>query len=75
LRIRVTLGAAEGGARQGILAAHVSDMRLISTSTARQGAALDLTYRVRLRQPESAVALVTELNRCEDVQEVEFREE
>ncbi len=72
LRVRVAIGSAGSGAWESILAAHLSESRLVSTATARQGAALDLTYQVRLRRPAGAVELVTELNRCEGVQEVEF---
>jgi hypothetical protein len=46
---------------------------LIGTGTARQGAALELTYDCRLRDPDKAFALVAELNRVEGVQGVELR--
>jgi uncharacterized membrane protein YhiD involved in acid resistance len=52
---------------------HLERVRLTATATARQGAALDLTYAVRLRREESAVTLVAELNALEGVQEVELR--
>ena len=75
LRIRVALGSAASGAWDNILAAHLDSSRLVSSATARQGAALDLSYQVRLRRNAGAVELVTELNRCEGIQEVEFRQE
>jgi hypothetical protein len=45
----------------------------VATTTARQGAALDLTYAVRLRRGEAAVPLVAELNALDGVQSVELR--
>jgi hypothetical protein len=47
--------------------------RLRFTTTARRGAALDLTYLVRLRRDDEATGFVTELNQVEGVQSVEMR--
>jgi uncharacterized membrane protein YhiD involved in acid resistance len=74
LRVRLTLGGKGQESIAAVLAAHVAKSRLVTTATARQGSALDLTYEVRLRHTEAAVPLVSELNRCEGVQEVEFRQ-
>lgn len=52
---------------------HLESSRLMATGTARQGVALDLTYTVRLRQEDAALALVAELNGLEGVQSVELR--
>ena len=53
---------------------HFDSTRLIAATTARQGSALDLTYQTRLRQRDSVIALVTELNGLEGVQGVELSE-
>jgi uncharacterized membrane protein YhiD involved in acid resistance len=53
---------------------HLGRSRLVSLATARQGAALDLTYGVRLRREDDALALVAELNGIEGVQNVELRQ-
>jgi hypothetical protein len=53
---------------------HLAGWRLVATATARQGAALDLTYAVRLREEGAAVALVTELNRLDGLQGAELRQ-
>jgi uncharacterized membrane protein YhiD involved in acid resistance len=53
---------------------HLSSMRLANTSTAKQGAALEATYKVRLRYPEKAFALVSELAKVEGVQGVELKQ-
>src|SRR5262249_27512760 len=52
---------------------HQARPRLVGMATARQGVAFDLTYHVRLRRLDSAMALVTELNGVEGVQSVELR--
>jgi hypothetical protein len=52
---------------------HLQRSRLHATATVRQGVAFDLTYGVRLRREDAAVALVAELHRIEGVQGVELR--
>ena len=52
------------------LDAHVRDRRLMSISTARQGLAIDATYRTALRSDQSADALLRALNRLDGVQSV-----
>jgi len=52
------------------LDAHVPERRLISIATARQGLAVDATYRTALRADQSADALLRALNRLEGVQSV-----
>ena len=42
-------------------------------ATARQGAAIDLTYRVRLRRADTALTLVAELNALEGVLSIDLR--
>jgi uncharacterized membrane protein YhiD involved in acid resistance len=53
---------------------HLARSRLLSTATARQGAAIDVTYTVRLRHDDGGCALVAELNGLEGVQSVELRQ-
>ena len=74
LRVRVTLGSAQPEAWENILHSHLSQSHLVSTATARQGTAIDFIYQASLRAPDAIVSLVAELNRCEGVQEVEFRQ-
>lgn len=49
---------------------HVRDRRLMSIATARQGLAIDATYRTSLRTDQSADALIRALNRLDGVQSV-----
>jgi uncharacterized membrane protein YhiD involved in acid resistance len=53
---------------------HVSSYRLTHTTTARQGAALELTFTVTLRADARPIALVQELNGLDGVQHVELSE-
>jgi uncharacterized membrane protein YhiD involved in acid resistance len=73
LRIRLGAGREPESLLRPILDRYLTQTRLITTATARQGAALDLTYAVRLRNDSAAVALVADLNGVEGVQEVELR--
>lgn len=73
LTIRVGLGHDPERLLAAVFAQYVDHSRLTATATARQGSALDLTYAVRLRQVDSALPLVTELNQREGVQEVNLR--
>jgi uncharacterized membrane protein YhiD involved in acid resistance len=52
----------------------LGEARLVSLATARGGAALDVTYAIRLPPPEEAVKLLVELNRLNGVQGVELKE-
>jgi hypothetical protein len=57
-----------------VLSRHLAEFRQVAVGTARQGAALELTYRATLRAGSSAVGLLGELNRIEGVQGVEWKE-
>jgi uncharacterized membrane protein YhiD involved in acid resistance len=57
-----------------VLERHLGGGRLVGLSTARGGAALDVSYAVRLPAPEVAVALLSELSRIDGVQSVELKE-
>lgn len=74
LAIRIGLGREPAAILRPIFDKHLEHRRLRATTTARQGAALDLTYLVRLRNEADAVALVTELNQVEGIQNVELRQ-
>jgi uncharacterized membrane protein YhiD involved in acid resistance len=74
LTVRVGLGNDPEDLLGTIFARHFSDIRLTNTSTAKQGAALEATYKVRLRQAGKAFALVSELNKVEGVQGVELKQ-
>lgn len=52
---------------------HLASHRLTATGTAKQGAAVELSYAVKLRDPTAAFALITDLNKVEGVQGVEWK--
>ena len=73
LVIRTGIGAKTEAAFAEVLLRHFDAHELVATATARQGAALDLTYSALLKPAASAVALVAELNKVEGVQAVDWR--
>lgn len=74
LVVRLGIGADPGGAVAEVLSRHLADSRLVSVATARQGAAMDLTYSGRLREGTTALTMLAELQRVEGVQAVEWGE-
>ena len=74
LVVRLGIGLDPAAVLNGVLSRHLDSFRMVSAGTARQGAALELTYRARLRTGVSVVALIGELNRVEGVQGVEWKD-
>jgi len=72
LHVRVALGHDLNGPMAAELDAYLSDRRLISVGTAKQGMALDASYAVRFRKDKRAEDLVKALNRIDGVQDVEL---
>ena len=70
LRIRVGLGVDLQTLAGGTLDTYLSERRLRSMETAKQGISVDVTFDVRLKSADSAEALVKALNRLEGVQDV-----
>jgi hypothetical protein len=75
LIVRVGLGRDPQELFGKLLDQHLETYRLLGAATARQGAALDLDYRVRLRSTSDMPTLVGQLNRVEGVQSVEMKVE
>lgn len=73
LTVRLGVGHAPELVLATVLRDQLEAYDLLATTTARQGAAVELTYRVRLRPASTPTTLVTELNRLEGVQNVELR--
>lgn len=72
LVVRMGIGSDPGGPLAAALAEHLAECRLVSVATARQGAAVDLTYAVRLKDGANPVALLAATNKVEGVQNVEW---
>jgi uncharacterized membrane protein YhiD involved in acid resistance len=73
LSVRLGLGRSADELLAGVLLRHVEESRITSSATARQGAALDVTYLVRLKPDADLTLLVAELNQLEGVVGVELR--
>jgi hypothetical protein len=72
LKLRVGLGASGGptGLLRDVFERHLDAVSQTAAATGRQGAAVDLTYRVRLLPSTEPSALVAELNRLDGVESV-----
>ena len=73
LTLRIGLAQTPDKLVADLLSTHFGECHLLATSTARQGAALEMTYKVRLRPAADPTAAVSTLNRAEGVQSVELR--
>ncbi len=73
LLLRVGTGAGAATPWEDVLAQHCHQKQLVSTATARQGAALDLTYRLRLKSGVLPMQLLNEINRLEGIQNLELK--
>ena len=75
LVLRVGLGHDPDATLKAAGGKYIQRSSLTGSCTAKQGAALDLTYQVRLRSAADLLPLVADLNRAESVQNVEVRVE
>ena len=73
LVVRIGIGVNPDMALGETLARNLDSHHLMSVTTVRQGAALDVTYTGLLKTSASAVTLVAELNKVEGVQGVEWK--
>jgi hypothetical protein len=72
VRVRVGLGQDLNTLIRPVMEQHLTDWRLLSIGTAKQGLALEAAYEIRLRPNVSAGELVKALNRTEGVQNVDL---
>jgi len=72
LSLRVGLGQDVNKLLDGQCDAHITDRKLLSMGTGKQGIALTVIYQVRLRPGGSPDELVRMLNRTEGVQSVQL---
>ena len=73
LEIRVEGGVDSDSLLAGLFRQNLITHRLTSVSTAKQGAALDLVYTVRLIHPETSLRFVKALAQLEGVHSVELK--
>lgn len=74
LVVRVAPGRDPAALTTSLLEQHTTTRRLVAAGTARQGAALEAKWDVRLRDPEGLLALVKALCAVEGVQHAEIEE-
>jgi hypothetical protein len=70
LRVRIGLGSELEQLVSGVLNQYLAGRRLMSVSTGKLGAALNLIYEGRVREGKTAEDLVRALNAIEGVQDV-----
>ena len=73
LSLRVGVGHDPQTLFQTVFGKYLQRHEILSVATARQGIAIELNYKVRLRDPAAPTELVKELNQIEGVQSVELR--
>lgn len=73
LVVRTAVGPDPGTLVKATFAKNLQSVHLLSTGTARQGAAIELTWSVTLLPDCTPTGLVAELNRLEGVQNVEMK--
>ena len=74
LLVRVGVGRKPDAFLEGVFAKHLQRFDLQGAATGRQGSAIDLTYKIRLRRGDAPAELVDELNRIDGIQNVELRQ-
>lgn len=73
LTVRASIGGGAPEMLEGLLHKHCEQVELLALATARQGAAVDYTYRVRPSAGRTPMVMMAELNRLDGVQSVELR--
>ena len=75
LSVRVATGINPQEIVEPLFQKHLQQFQVLGVATAKQGTALEVTYRVRFRKTSAPLTLVTELSRLEGVQNVEVHRE
>jgi hypothetical protein len=73
LQLRVSAGFGSDTPWQSLFAKHCDQAQLQSTATARQGAAVELTYKLRLKPGVTPLQFLNEMNRLEGIQNLELK--
>jgi uncharacterized membrane protein YhiD involved in acid resistance len=73
LQLRVSTGSGAAAPWDPLLAKLCERAHLQSTATARQGAAIDLSYKVRLKAGVTPLLFLNEINRLEGIQNLELK--
>jgi uncharacterized membrane protein YhiD involved in acid resistance len=73
LSLRVGIGTKPEDILRGLFAKYIERYEVISAATARQGVALELSYRLSFKAQCDPLKLVEEMNKIEGVQNIELR--
>ena len=73
LVLRISTGAGADSPWEAVLARHCARVQLLGTATARQGAALELTYKLQLEPGVTPLQMLNDINRLEGMQNVELK--
>ena len=73
IQVRIGLGHDPEALLAATLDTYVSSRKIAAIETAKQGLAIEITYRAELRDERSAAALVAALNRLDGVQSVSLQ--
>lgn len=74
LVVRIGVGHDPKTLLDAIFTSYLTESQLSGMSSARQGAAFDLTYSIRFKQADRAFVFVSELNRIDGIQNVEYKQ-
>jgi len=72
VRVRVGLGHDVEALASNVFATYMTQRRIRSIETAKQGISIDVTYEAALKQDNAAAELVTALNKLDGVQDVQI---
>jgi uncharacterized membrane protein YhiD involved in acid resistance len=75
LSVRLEIGNKPEQLVEPVLNKHLQQFEILSVETAKQGTALEVTYRVRFRKTSAPLDLVNELNGVEGIQNIEVHRE
>jgi uncharacterized membrane protein YhiD involved in acid resistance len=75
LSIRLEMGMNPESLVEPVFKKHLQQYEILSIETAKQGTALEITYRTRFRKSSAPLDLVGELNRVDGIQGVEVHRE
>jgi uncharacterized membrane protein YhiD involved in acid resistance len=75
LRVRLAAGIKPADAVEPAFRKHLHHFEILAVETAKQGASLEITYRIRFRKSSAPLDLVTELSQTDGVQNVEVHRE
>ncbi len=73
--VRLTSGSKPDQLVEPVFRKHLQQFEILTVETAKQGTALEITYRVRFRKSSAPLDLVSELSKVEGVQNVEVHRE